>query len=320
MQYRVGQRVRLLHDTGEGVIVQLIDKKHVEVDIGDDFPVDVHINDIVPIDGSEFRYLGDHEEREKLETQHAKTVQQLGVALLDVSLVVVRQGEEGYAVHLFNPEPANILYTCFIKLRGKYQGMASGQLESGTGEQLFSLPKSELHQIKSFYVQVLSFISGKGHPHAPWIQELSWNKNRLTSRPSFLPSLGEEGWVFSLREDKQTKEVEQIPENTLQKVQQSDTRTPRLVPEIDLHIENLVKRPHELAPSEMLNIQVKHLEQALSDAITHNYAGMILIHGIGIGRLKAEVHQRLKASAHVKSFSQADPVKYGNGATKVVFK
>ena len=44
MRYRIGQKVRLLHDSGEGVIISLIDKYHVEVDLGDDFPIDVHIS------------------------------------------------------------------------------------------------------------------------------------------------------------------------------------------------------------------------------------------------------------------------------------
>ncbi|MEM7373943.1 MAG: Smr/MutS family protein [Bacteroidota bacterium] len=320
MQYRVGQRVRLLHETGEGVIVRLIDQKHVEVDTGDDFSIDVHISEIVPVDGSEFNYLGGRDDREKLESKHAQTIQQLGVSLLDLSMIVIRKEDDTYGLHLFNPEPATILYTCFIRLRGKYQGMSSGKLASGSGEFLFSLPKSELNQIKSFYFQALSFISGKGHPHQPLTKELAWNKNQLSTRPKFLPSLEEEGWVFSLRESKQLQEVADIPETTLKQVQQADTVVPREEPEIDLHIEKLVKRPHELAPSDMLQAQLQHLEQALADAISKNYAGMILIHGIGVGRLKAEVHQRLKSSPHVKTFLQADPAKYGNGATRVIFK
>lgn len=320
MQYRVGQRVRLLHESGEGVIIRLIDKKHVEVDTGDDFSIDVHIDELVPVDGAEFNYLGGREDKQQLEEKHSKTIRQLGVALLDLSLVVSRRGEEHYDLHIFNPEPAAILFTCYIKARGKYTGMASGQIDSGEGRVLFSLPKSELHQVKSFYFQALSFVPGKGHPHAALSKELSWSKNHLMSAPRFLPTLEGEGWVFSLREDKQRVEVADIPEKKLTDLIEEDAPTPRLEPEIDLHIETLVKRPYELAPSEMLRAQLKRLDEVLSDSIVHNYAGMVLIHGVGIGKLKSEVHKRLKAATHVSSFFQADPKKYGNGATKVIFK
>ena len=46
---RVGQRVRFLHDSGEGVISGLVDKQHVEVDMGDDFPMEVHISEVIPV-------------------------------------------------------------------------------------------------------------------------------------------------------------------------------------------------------------------------------------------------------------------------------
>ena len=64
MKFRVGQRVRMLHESGEGVVTKLIDKKHVEVDLGDDFPIDMHVDELIPIDRSEQTYLTPEEEEE----------------------------------------------------------------------------------------------------------------------------------------------------------------------------------------------------------------------------------------------------------------
>ena len=103
MNYRIGQRVRLLHASGEGVIVALIDKKTVEVDMGDDFPVDVNVDEIIPIDRAEAFYLGDEEttpEPEK-KTNSLKTTGTLGISLIELSLVVYKhEGEDLFEVLL----------------------------------------------------------------------------------------------------------------------------------------------------------------------------------------------------------------------------
>ena len=78
MDFRVGQRVRLLHESGEGVIVRLIDKKTVEVDMGDDFPIDVAVDELILIDQAERRYMGgkaDEDEKQDAE-KRSKAIKQ----------------------------------------------------------------------------------------------------------------------------------------------------------------------------------------------------------------------------------------------------
>ncbi|MEL6670649.1 MAG: Smr/MutS family protein [Bacteroidota bacterium] len=313
--FRVGQRVRLLHDSGEGVITALIDKNHVEVDMGDDFPMDMHVDEIIPVDRTESKYLGETPKEEVVQT-----AQKLGPAILEVSLVVTPEGESSYNLHLINPEPVEMLFVCYLKAAKKYHGLAKGILPHAGMHLLGTLEEREVGKIQGFYVQLISFKAGQGHPHAPFIRDFPWRKNQLNSPSRYLPSLDRRGWVFSLREDPQEIDVKAIPEHEIIRVKKAEKPKVKPILEVDLHIEKLVKNPHELSATEMLNIQLKKVEQTLAEALEMEAEKIIFIHGIGVGTLKKAVHEKLKNDPHVKDYTQASPARYGNGATEATLQ
>ncbi|WNJ17005.1 Smr/MutS family protein [Pontibacter sp. G13] len=324
MKFRVGQRVRYLHASGEGVITALIDNRTIEVDFGDDFPIEVDADELTPIDSTEQRYMGtkedDADQAPIIQEKKTRNLRVMGTNVLDVSLVVVPLSDDRLELSLVNPEPTDMLATCYGRNKGKYTGLRSGTIDSGEVLPILRCSKQELHQYKSFYFQILSFVPGKGHPHAPFVIELPWNKGRIMDMPKYVAPVGREGWVFSLREDKQVKDVQAIKESEFVRVRKQDAPSKRETPEVDLHIEVLVKKPHELAPSEMLKTQLHKFHEVMSQSVVDHYAGVVFIHGVGTGSLKKSILAEMKKYTHVKSVSSADPKKYGNGATLVEFK
>ncbi|MEL6844556.1 MAG: Smr/MutS family protein [Bacteroidota bacterium] len=322
MKYRIGQRVRLLHDSGEGVIVSLIDKRTVEVDLDDDFAVDVDVDDIIPIDRAEAFYLGEERsaEPETKSSTNAKT-SSTNTTLIELSLAVYKEeSEDRYHLVLINPEPVTMPFSCYGRTQKGYVGLETGVLDSGEYAQIASFSRKELDQHKSIYVQVLSFRPGKGHPHTPFIQELKWNRSHLQKPSRYIGAINESGWVFNLRQDTFLKDIENIPKSEFIRIRETEAPTPRPNVEVDLHIEALVSNPLLLAPSEMLQLQQKRIAKALNDAVLERYASLVLIHGVGEGKLRKVVHEALKEADHVLSYAPADPKQYGNGATKVIFK
>ncbi len=88
---------------------------------------------------------------------------------------------------------------------------------------------------------------------------------------------------------------------------------------IDLHIEKLITDWQRLSNFEILTIQLKELEKWLTLAIAHRQQSMIVIHGIGTGKLRDEVHDILKTKREVRFFvNQYDP-RFGYGATGDIF-
>ena len=62
---------------------------------------------------------------------------------------------------------------------------------------------------------------------------------------------------------------------------------------IDLHIELIIDYYKELENHEIVNIQLKKCENAIRKAINTRIEKIIIVHGIGVGTLKKEVHQLL---------------------------
>ena len=90
--------------------------------------------------------------------------------------------------------------------------------------------------------------------------------------------------------------------------------------EIDLHIEQLVKNAAGLKNDEIIKKQLDTLERYLHLAIVHRQESMIVIHGLGKGVLRDEVHKALKQTPEVSRFKNEWSGKYGFGATEVWFR
>lgn len=90
--------------------------------------------------------------------------------------------------------------------------------------------------------------------------------------------------------------------------------------ELDLHIEKLVEKYAGLDNLEIISIQLQTFEKYLDLAIAHHLPSMIVIHGLGTGRLRDEIHEILRLRRGVKSFVNRYDPRYGYGATEIFFQ
>ena len=86
--------------------------------------------------------------------------------------------------------------------------------------------------------------------------------------------------------------------------------------EVDLHIEELAKKPGKLSDGEKLHFQLNHARECLDTAMDLKIPHMVFIHGVGAGILRHELRNWLKTLTYV-SFENADYKRYGIGATQV---
>ena len=85
-----------------------------------------------------------------------------------------------------------------------------------------------------------------------------------------------------------TKDVD-VRSSKLQKKQKSQT-----VLKVDLHIELLTSNYHYLDNFEIVQMQLNECHKKIQQAINSNTSKLIIVHGIGTGVLKSEVHKILK--------------------------
>jgi hypothetical protein len=90
--------------------------------------------------------------------------------------------------------------------------------------------------------------------------------------------------------------------------------------EVDLHIEKLVDHAEGLSPSDMLLMQLAELQKQLDLAIARRQSSLVVIHGVGKGVLRGEVHEILHHTPQVKSFVNQYDARYGYGATEIFFE
>lgn len=89
---------------------------------------------------------------------------------------------------------------------------------------------------------------------------------------------------------------------------------------VDLHIEKLSNNWEHLSNIEIIGIQLSEFEKWYDLAVAHHQPSLIVIHGVGEGRLRDEIHDILKTKREVKNFiNQYDP-RFGYGATEIFFK
>lgn len=89
--------------------------------------------------------------------------------------------------------------------------------------------------------------------------------------------------------------------------------------EIDLHIEQLTVNAGSMGASEILQFQLQQFEKAMDDALLAGLDHLIVIHGTGNGILRAEIHRRLSQNRNIRHFRDARREKFGYGATEITF-
>lgn len=90
--------------------------------------------------------------------------------------------------------------------------------------------------------------------------------------------------------------------------------------ELDLHAEKLFDDPKSVLPEVILQKQIKTFVGFMDKAKSMNIDRVFVIHGVGSGRLKTEITKRLEYDPSVASFTNEYHLKYGFGATEIVFK
>jgi len=87
----------------------------------------------------------------------------------------------------------------------------------------------------------------------------------------------------------------------------------------DLHIEKLVRTTKGMQAFEMLELQIETAQRHLDFAIKNRIPKIVLIHGVGDGRLQAEIEYMLKRYENIW-FQEANYQRYGQGAIEINLK
>lgn len=89
---------------------------------------------------------------------------------------------------------------------------------------------------------------------------------------------------------------------------------------VDLHMEKITDDWKSLSNFEILTMQLHQFEKYYDLAIAHRQPSLIVVHGLGSGRLRDEIHELLRHRKEVKTFINQYHASYGYGATEIYFQ
>ena len=89
---------------------------------------------------------------------------------------------------------------------------------------------------------------------------------------------------------------------------------------VDLHMEKLSDNWKHMSNFEILSMQLDEFEKWYHLAVAHHQVSLIIIHGVGSGKLRDEIHDILKTRKEVKTFINQYDARFGYGATEIFFQ
>ena len=314
----IGDRVRLLHGKEQGVITRFLSDDIVEVAIDNEFAIPVRRREVVVVAADEAKAF--HQEPVRQE-QAGGRAQALKLETIEkgIYLAFVQQTPELLALHLINNTNQDLLFTYGQVKGGNYSGQSNGKLLPKAAQLLSHHHLGEFEQWPDFTVQLLQH-----HPHATALKELQTHRlsckaNSFYKSRRQAPVVNTQAFLFQL--DQQG--VPQADAARLQEKLASGPSGPAPEPvtppahEIDLHIDQLTPDHKQLAPQQMLDLQIQAFETALDRAIAFGMHEIIFIHGAGSGVLRKEIQKRLSQNRQIRFFEDARKEKFGYGATRV---
>jgi Smr domain len=335
MKYQVGDKVIVLHSNEEGEIVEILNDKMVIVDVrGVRFPA--------YMDQLDFPYFKKFTEKKVFAgKKQKKYIDQLpaekkgpnpkvasGVWLSFLPVFETDEfGDdvvETLKVHLANNTQSGYRFTYHLNYFGKEEFELQNEVLSFQNFYLHDIPFGDLNDNPVFEFD-FALLSPDKKKAAHFECSLKLKPKQVFNRLEEIKQKGEAVFAYKLFEEYPDTFVEEKVD--IGHLSKSDARifnisgarrhleAPKY--EIDLHIEKLSDNWKSLSNFEILSLQLQTFEKYFDLALAHRQTSLIVIHGVGSGKLRDEIHELLRLKKEVRSFvNQYDP-RYGYGATEI---
>ena len=341
MKFSIGDKILLKQTDEEGVVTGYINTEMMEVEVGGvTFPV--HVDEI------DHPYLKWFTEKKKMPAKKVVPEQ------LPVEKQKLRKPRLPKGVYLsFMPEykleeMEDVVDILKIYLLNETGRSVQFRYEQTLRNEVAFSHEGKLHEFGHVYLHSIAYEQMNDQPRFNWwlddVQnpELSPANGTVRIKPQKLfqhidelLTKNEPSFNYLLIEDFKIKVPETSTEvandkfqnlNTNTRNQKSTIKDPKSKPfdfspdKIDLHIENLVDNTRGMSNTDIILIQLAALKDHLRMAIRNKQQRLIIVHGLGKGKLRDEVHKVLSETFEVKDYNNDWHAGYGFGATEVWFE
>ena len=339
MKFQIGDRVLVLHSEEEGEVVDIINNKMVMVDVrGVKFPAYIDQLDfpyfkrfsekkpVIPPKKSR-KFIDEVPKEKKIPEDKSQT----GVWLTFIPVMDTDEfGDEvveELKIHLINRTDIPFSFEYSLDYFGKEDFELKNNIAPFHDFYIHDMPFENMNDSPSFNF-VFSLQKPDKKKAESFETSLKLKPKQVFTRIQEIRQKGEATFSYRILDKYPDRVVEDRMEMSPllkkgYKVYSASSARQHLEPskyELDLHIEKLSKDHAALTSFEKLTLQLQTLEKYLDLAVAHHQSSMIIIHGVGTGKLRDEIHEILRIRRDVKSFINRYHPAYGYGATEVFFQ
>lgn len=338
MKFQVGDIVLISHSNEEGEVIDIINDKMVMVEVrGVKFPA--------YIDQLEFPYFKRFSEKKEIPSKKInKYIDQIpaaksitgtdfpdGIWLMFLPKFIQDEfGDElvsSLKVHLINGSEDGYNFKLILHYLGKPSFELNNQLLPKQNFYLTDIPFENVNDSPSFNFE-FSLIRPNKRKADFYEAALKLKPKQVFKKIEEIKKKNEPTFSYQVLETYPDK----VHENKLDlsklsssgfKVYEASKFREYIAPSrdsVDLHIEKIMDGWEELSNFEILTIQLAEFEKYYQLAILHYQPMLTIIHGIGTGKLRDEIHNLLRHRKEVKHFANKYNSMHGYGATEIYFQ
>ena len=348
MKFQVGDKVVVQHSNDEGEVVEIINDKMVLVDVRGvkfpaytdqlDFPYFKRFTEkkLFPQEKKPKQYVDQLPPEKPAPGRKKERIAQLAEGVWLTFLPVFDSDEFGddvvdsLKIHLVNNTDSGYRFSYHLN----YFGSSDFDLENQVGAlqdfYLHDIPFANLNDNPVFECDFSLLAPDKGKADH-YETSLKLRAKQVFSRIEEIKKKGEATFSFKLFDSYPLKPYEEEPVNNPLsllsgsgfRIYEASKARQHMEParsELDLHIERLTEKWSSLDNFEILTLQLQTFEKYFDLALAHHLPSMIVIHGVGSGKLRDEIHEILRTKRQVKSFVNRYDPRYGYGATEIFFQ
>jgi hypothetical protein len=317
----IGDKVRMLHGQGEGIVVR-IDGDAIRVMLNEGIEIPVPRKQLVLVRPMQ-KDLPAEKAAPKTDAQMERGKPGMLFLKQGLYLAGIPAGSGLLEYHLINQSDFEIFVLVYRLARPVNQFHGASQIFPKSAVAIKgNFPRQENNHMTGLAFQFMKYHPDHGEPVPAEEFRFRFSHIPGSGQNQRIPVLEKEGFLLQLDGDSVHPDATKIKESMLssrQPEQRPAVPSRQKDREIDLHIEQLRHDSSALNPAEILEIQLKHFEQALDRALLENLNQLIVIHGVGNGVLRSEIHRRLSKNTHIAYFKDARREKFGYGATEIGF-
>lgn len=335
MKYQLGDRVLLLHSNEEGEVVDIISDKMVLVDVeGVRFPVYTD-----QIDFPYFKrftekrkeppkkqkiYIDDIKKEKPSEKSRVSSGVRMNFLPVFDKDIFDDDVVSKFKIYLINQTEENYVFTYVVNYLGAPDFHITNDILPFSDFYLHDIPFEEMNDSPRFEFDfTLAKPDKKKADH--FEATIKIKAKQLFQKIEEMRLRNEPNFSFPLFEKYPDKLEEVLPDynysnGQLYNISRAKEKLQPARSVVDLHIEKLTDDWKGLSNFEILTIQLHHFEKYYNLAVAHRQPNLVVIHGVGTGKLRNEIHEILKLKREVKSFANQYHTNFGFGATEIFFQ